>query len=82
MLRELTSAARIRNSKFGGKFKLSVSPDDDESRLRIVDEPASAGGATAGAAPPRRPASGGNRLDASIVKLRERQLLLKREQAC
>ena len=71
----------IRNAKFGGKFKLSVSPDDDESRLRIVDEPA-AGGTTAGAAPPRRPASGGNRLDASIVKLRERQLLLKREQAC
>ena len=31
-------------------------------------------------APPRRPGSG-NRLDASIVKLRERQLLMKQEQA-
>ena len=71
-----------RNSKINSLFRFQ---DEDEGRLRIADERAAAGNAStgpaAGSAPPRRPASG-NRLDASIVKLRERQLLLKREQAC
>ena len=57
--------------------------DDDESRLRIVDEPGAAAGGAEGPAPPAPPprrSASGNRLDASIVKLRERQLLMKREE--
>ena len=70
--------------RFGRKFKFSLlsSDDDDENRLRIVDDAATAAeSASAAPPPPRRPGSG-NRLDASIVKLRERQLLMKQEQAC
>ena len=46
-----------------------------------MDESAAAGAAATESALSRRPAAAsGNRLDASIVKLRERQLLMKREE--
>ena len=49
--------------------------------MRIVDETTASGAAATEGALSRRPAAAsGNRLDASIVKLRERQLLMKREE--